>query len=233
MVDLYNKLTPSARTALKDICTEFSNRLLSEAYSSAKLNNTEDSEISLRDVIEARARIENNNQRDNGRNIRRKKMYLACVYMGVVYALVGVLVFELSSRSFNNLEFAGIIVAALGLLVAFSAFFLYKTGFGQPVVSKYEERKRLVVDLWGRIEELGGKMFMKNNNGKLIDNVSQLIDHISLVLGDPDGGDKLKSILKVRNAIIKGSMDSLSPTRVEETLELEYEIIDKLRKQSD
>ena len=100
-----DKLTPSAKNALKETADEISSKILDRALEIAQSRNTSEMEISLRDIIEAKEQLLDYKVQQEKSDYKRKRISLMISLSGAIYALAGIILFMYQSNNFG-LKFA-------------------------------------------------------------------------------------------------------------------------------
>ena len=85
--ELYSKLTSSGKAGLRQVRENFADSVLERAYRIAVKHNTGDSEISLRDIMDAKNEILYNRSLSRYRRLFTISFFLLSV--GVVYLVIG------------------------------------------------------------------------------------------------------------------------------------------------
>src|SRR3989344_2768224 len=117
-----DKLTPSARIALKETADEISLKILDRAFEIAQSRNTSEMEISLRDIIEAKEQLLDFKIQQEKSDSRRKRLSLMISLSGAIYALAGIILFMYQSNSFDIKSDLGLIVSSIGILTMLLGF---------------------------------------------------------------------------------------------------------------
>ena len=99
---LYDSLTKSAKNALDDILNEYRDNLLEEAYLNSNTDSgNENKEISVKDVYNAKEIIERNYKNTHFRINKRKRMLCLYAILGVIYIMIGAIIFLVQNYSFD------------------------------------------------------------------------------------------------------------------------------------
>lgn len=204
--ELYSKLTSSGKAGLRQIRENFTDSVLDTAYRIAMKNHTGDSEISLRDVMDAKNEILYNRSLSRYRRLFTISFFLMSV--GIVYLVIGYyslykekFLFTLSDDG-NLITLLGIVTSIMALLFTFLAFYKEAT----YIRSIKEEKIYSVNDIdtllmqWQRIEVLGKSIYNEKPNSE--DEVPPTIGNIHKIILErlPDEYKvKMRDILNLRN----------------------------------
>ena len=204
--ELYSKLTSSGKTGLRQVREDFADSVLETAYRMAVKHNTGDSEISLRDIMDAKNEILYNRTLSRYRKLFTISFFLMSV--GVVYLVIGFyslyksgLHFSLSDDG-SFISLLGIVMSILSLLFTFMAFYKEASYFR----SIKEEKIYSVNDIdtllmqWQRIEMLGKSIYNETPNS--VDEGFPTIGNIHKIISErlPDEYKvKMRYILNLRN----------------------------------
>lgn len=204
--ELYSKLTSSGKAGLRQVREDFTDSVLETAYRIAVKHNTGDSEISLRDIIDAKNEILYNRTLSRYRRLFTISFFLMSV--GVVYLVIGYyslyngeLHFSLSDDG-SFISLLGIVTSIMSLLFTFWAFYKESSYFR----SIKEEKIFSVNDIdtllmqWQRIEMLGKSIYNEKPNSE--DEVPPTIGNIHKIISErlPDEYKvKMRNILNLRN----------------------------------
>lgn len=235
-------LTPSARSAFDEIRSEYENSLLEKASEIANDYRTGEAEISLRDVIEAKERLN-----DLGGELRKLKRgsHMASVALlgGFSYALMGVYTFFVVNgvkniRTLFSYEYIWMLFIIIGMiLMIFPLFYNFhrmlshKKSHGKDNgFSKYISTDT-IVKMWSLIEQKS--MELMTLRGINIDNNSSFTtayDFLIHELNSREYIDIVNNILKTRNGIVHTKDYEMKKEDVAYILNLSQNIINELDK---
>lgn len=205
--ELYSKLTSSGKAGLRQVRENFTDSVLERAYRIAVKHNTGDSEISLRDIMDAKNEILYNRSLYRYRRLFTISFFLLTV--GVVYLVIGYyslyfkegLRFDLSDDGFL-ISLLGIVASVIALLFTFLAF--YKEASFSRFIK--DEKIFSVNDIdtllmqWQRIEMLGRNIYNESENVEDGDTPTIGIIHKKIAERLPDEYKvKMRDILNLRN----------------------------------
>lgn len=238
MTNKENILTKSAKEELETYLAQEKERILNEAYQKASNTRENIEEISLRDILEAtdKSRYE----ADKLKNIeyRRKRVSMLLALSGVMYALVGILMYIYQNSKFEIQQDLGLLIAAVGTLVTFIAFFYNQLSL---LKSRRESVKRSqsdyssltdfsIVERWAAIEKLTRQIIKKetSENPKSFNQILKYLD--SRKMFSESEYHHFRNLLTTRNNILHESTN-LSDSKRKELIELADKLIDKLEKE--
>lgn len=205
--ELFSKLTSSGKAGLRQIREDFTDSVLERAYRIALKHNTGDSEISLRDIMDAKNEILYNRSLSRYRRLFTISFFLLSV--GVVYLVIGYyslyfkdgLRFDLSDDGIM-ISLLGIITSILALLFTFFAF--YKEASSSRFIK--DEKIYSVNDIdtllmqWQRIEMLGRNLYNESQNVEDGESPTISLIHKKIAERLPDEYKvKMRDILNLRN----------------------------------
>lgn len=216
------KLTPSAKNALKETADEISSKILKRALEIAQSRNTSEMEISLRDIIEAKEQLLDFKVQQEKSDYRRKRLSLMISLTGATYAVAGIILYMFQSKNFDLKSDLGLVVSSIGILTMLLGFIytqlIYKrTNIIRPAVDKdYSLETKTdydVVQRWQIIEKLTSDImresgFTENKSRS----VNSIIDFLSTHLVDINSINKLRQLLMTRNRILH---EFYQPSRAE------------------
>lgn len=204
--ELFSKLTSSGKAGLRQVKEDFTDSVLETAYRIAVKHNTGDSEISLRDIMDAKNEILHNRTLSRYRKLFTLSFFFMSV--GVVYLIIGYyslykggLHFSLSDDG-SFISLLGIVTSILALIFIFMAFYKEASYFR----TIKEEKIYSVNDIdtllmqWQRIELLGKSIY--NENQDSVNESSPTIGNIHKIISErlPDAYKvKMRDILNLRN----------------------------------
>ena len=205
--ELYSKLTSSGKAGLRQVRENFADSVLERAYRIAVKHNTGDSEISLRDIMDAKNEILYNRSLSRYRRLFTISFFLLSV--GVVYLVIGYyslyfregLRFDLSDDGVL-ISLLGIVTSIISLLFTFLAF--YKEASFSRIIK--DEKIYSVNDIdtllmqWQRIEMLGRNIYNESENVEDGDSPTIGVIHKKIAERLPDEYKvKMRDILNLRN----------------------------------
>lgn len=237
MDKIYDSLTKSAKYALDDILNEYRDNLLGEAYMTSTNNDSGKKEISVKDIYYAKEIIERSNKNVLFRINKRKRLYSLFALSGIVYTMIGALIFFVQNSSFDLHKDLGPLLSIMGLFVTIFSYILYKfydqnenySNKELNIIRSYYVDDFMVVRLWTQIEQLGQKMMRLDNFEVDRTNVSSVIAYLNTILTETGDRIKLKDILQTRNEIVHGVTEH-SKAKIEEIIATENLFIEKLEK---
>jgi len=216
--ELYSKLTSSGKAGLRTVRDSFTDTVLEMAYQIAIRNNTGESEISLRDVMEAKNTILQN--RSFPRYRRYLLMSFSLILVGLIYILIGYYLFgEKDPRILaagNILKEGDFYVTIIGVMcVLFALFLMFYTITNETFLYKKIRKEKIYVtsDMdtlliqWQRIEEIGRLMLEKD--GVITDGnkpeLAKIHKKISESLSE-EYKKRMMNILSIRNEFLHGRL---------------------------
>ncbi|WP_218597755.1 hypothetical protein [Polaribacter sp. NJDZ03] len=233
-----NILTKSAKEELEKYLIEEKERILSKAYE--KASNVDDNvkEIALRDILEAKDQKEYLQKHINKSESKRKRIVRLLTMSGVLYSIIGILIYLYQNTKLDIRDNLGLIVTAVGILVTFMAFFynqLYmlkeKNKIERGEINSYStESDFSIVERWTVIEKLTREIIEKQSNEKP-KSFNQILEYLknNKSLTEKEHLE-LRELLILRNKILHESIN-ISKTKRKEYLNLADNLIDKLEKQ--
>lgn len=204
--ELYSKLTSSGKAGLRQIREDFTDSVLDTAYRIAEKKHTGDSEISLRDVMDAKNEILYNRSLSRYRRLFTISFFLMSV--GIVYLVIGY--YSLYKEKFhfalsddgNLISLLGIVSSIMALLFTFLAFYkesTYIRSIKQEKIYSVNDIDTLLMQ-WQRIEMLGKSIYNESQNS--VDEGFPTIGSIHKIISErlPDEYKvKMRDILNLRN----------------------------------
>ncbi len=209
--EIYSKLTSSGKAGLRQVREDFTDSVLETAYRIALKHHTGDSEISLRDVMDAKNDILQNRSLSRYRRLFAFSSFLMGI--GIVYLILGFysLYYKHGTRLslidfFTNddllLSFLGIIMSIFALLFTMLAFYKETT----YLRSVKDEKIYSVSDIdtllmqWQRIEILGRNIYNESQNAEDGDSPTIGVIHKKISEKLPyEYKVKMREILNLRN----------------------------------
>ena len=204
--ELYSKLTSSGKAGLRQVREDFTDSVLETAYRIAVKHNTGDSEISLRDIMDAKNEILYNRTLSRYRRLFTISFFLMSV--GVVYLVIGYyslykgeLHFSLSDDG-PFISLLGIVTSIMALLFTFWAFYKeasYIRSIKEEKIFSVNDIDTLLMQ-WQRIEVLGKSIYNESQNS--VDEGHPTIGNIHKIISEilPDEYKvKMRNILNLRN----------------------------------
>lgn len=237
--ELYSKLTSSGKAGLRQVREDFTDSVLETAYRIAVKHHTGDSEISLRDVMDAKDEILHNRSLSYYPKLFTISFFLMTV--GVVYLVIGYYSLyykygvHLSLKEFLSndellISLLGIITSIFALLFIFLAFYK-ETSYSRSI---RDEKIYSVSDIdtllmqWQRIEMIGRNIYNESQTDE--DGGSPTIGNIHKVIAErlPDEYKvKMREILNLRNDYLHRGMRHTSD-EINKAISDANEIIDIL-----
>lgn len=233
-----NILTKSAKEELEKYLTEEKERILREASERASSLDFNVQEIALRDILEAIGQKEYKKTQIKKSDYRRKRMTMLLAMSGVLYSLIGILMYLYQNSKFDIKDDLGLILAAVGILVTFMAFFynqLYmlkgKRDIERGEKDSYSSESDFsIVERWTVIEKLTRDIIEKESNEKP-KSFNQILDYLR---NDKSFSEKdhleLRELLMLRNKILHESIN-ISNSKRKEYLNTADNLISKLEKE--
>lgn len=233
-----NILTKSAKEELETYLAQEKERILNEAYQKATQTREDIEEISLRDILEATDKSRYEADRQKKSEYRRKRMSMMLALSGVMYALIGIIMYLYQNSKFDIQQDLGLLIAAVGILVTFMAFFYNQLNF---LKSKrdYEKRNQSdyrsltdfsIVERWSAIEKLTRQIIEKetSENPKSFNQILKYLD--SRKMFTESEYHDFRNLLMTRNKILHESIN-MSDSKRNELIEVADKLIDKLEKE--
>lgn len=231
-------LTKSAKEELESYLAQERERILDDAFHIASKNVGESQEISLRDILEATDKSKYEAQKKKNIEYRRKRMSMLLAMSGVLYALIGILFYLYQNTKFSVENDFGLIIAAVGILVTFMAFFYNQLYLLKSRRTESDiERNNFsslsdmsIVERWTTIESLTRNIIEKetNENPK---SFNQIFDYLTTrnIFNESEFKD-FRELLMMRNKISHESI-SLSDTKRKDLIITADRLIDRLEKE--
>jgi ABC-type multidrug transport system fused ATPase/permease subunit len=211
-----DKLTNSANEALKDIMSEFKEKLLEQAYLKAKEKDTAEKEISLSDIMEAYSQLLEKKFYKQREEAKKKKFSFLVIFSGIIYALAGLIIYIFQIREFSIVNNLGITIAILGVFLALTGLF-YQQLLNKKILSEqlfsfkglaseFDSNEFELVKKWQAIEQLTSKlMIQKGYSDNEAKSFNSLIKFLSFVLNDIEKEKTVRNLLMTRNKILHES----------------------------
>lgn len=231
-------LTKSAKEELETYLAQEKERILNEAYQKASVTLENIEEISLRDILEATDKSRYEVDKLKKTEYRRKRMSMLLALSGVMYALVGILMYLYQNSKFDIQQDLGLLIAAVGILVTFMAFFYNQLSL---IRSRRELVKRSqsdyssltdfsIVERWSAIEKLTRQIIEKetSENPKSFNQILKYLDSRKM-FSESEYHD-FRNLLMTRNKILHESIN-ISDSKRKDLIELADQLIDKLEKE--
>lgn len=228
---VYNRLTESAKKALDEASKEVAEMILEKAYQNASTQNTEDKEISLRNVIDAKEEILYKNKiRDLSNDKRKRRFTLILLGIGSLYMTFGLL-YYLQPSLFTWEQGSAIIVIFTGYLIGMLGIYSYLPPKKNKnyILTEKDNAEFEIVRKWQTIEKLGAQLILKddavsNGNSRSLNNV---LSRLSLELQDKSKDEDLRKLLIARNNIMHGGKE-MTQSDIEEMIKTADSIIDEI-----
>lgn len=211
-----DKLTPSAKEALKETMVELEDLLISKANSIAQTGQTADKEISLRDILEAKESLFKAKLDKEKADYRRKRMLTIISLTGALYSIIGIFVYMYQNQEFVLEKNLGLVIAFTGIVTIFVGFAytqLISRRLEQKLLNKELDLKSYendfeIIKRWQVIEKLGSNLMRQRGYSV---NESRSINDILKFLSMELKSDKLyiemRELLSVRNRILHEGYD--------------------------
>lgn len=205
--ELYSKLTSSGKAGLRQVRENFTDSVLERAYRIAVKHNTGDSEISLRDIMDAKNEILYNRSLSRYRRLFTISFFLLSV--GVVYLVLGYYSLYFKEGLRFDLSDDGILLSLLGIVTSIMALlFTFLAFYKEASFSRFikDEKIYSVNDIdtllmqWQRIEMLGRNIYNESENVEDGDSPTIGVIHKKIAERLPDEYKvKMRDILNLRN----------------------------------
>ncbi len=233
-------LTESAKEKISEIIADKKQELLEKAFDIARQNQTENIEISLRDILEANDSNRYTELKIKNSASRRKRMTYLIGLAGALYAIIGFMIYFYQTSNFDLKSDLGLIMVVAGILMTFLSFFfnqfyLLKQSKLQTEVKVknhdfYPSPDYAVVERWQIIESLVRKKYAKNEKEQKVISFNQLLQYLSEHYATSDKDLKeIKQLLTARNDIVHDSQ-KYSDSKRAEMIIIADKIIEKLEK---
>ncbi len=241
----YN-LTEAASQILDDIIDEYRDNLLKEAYLNSLYERKDNKEISSNDIYYAKEIIEQNAFKTRRSNDKRTRMYRIMILSGVLYAILGGVLYFVQNYSFDIHKDMGLIIAVVGVAISFMSLFFYKVFSPNHKTEMMTKSNRYTIDhpssysfmligdsfdvvkLWAQIERIGRKLMeMDNQDYDNNKGITPLIVYLRTIFTDPEDRIKLKNTLFARNEIAHGK-SKYTTDEITEIINTEKYFIEKL-----
>ncbi len=238
----YTLLTPSARTAYEDMKKDYGDALLAKALEIANHNRTGDTEISLRDIIEAQNVIHNLTN-EVIKQHRKNRFVTTSLFVGCSYVMLGLVMYLSinSGKSWNeifNLEHIWFLIIILGMafmiapiFVNFEHILLYRYLKGDDSDPAEYNSPQTIVKMWSMIEKKG-KELMKLRGISPDDNFSfiSVYEFLEHELISREYIDLLRNVFMARNNIVHSKEFEMKNEDLSEILNQSQRIITELDK---
>lgn len=237
--NIHDKLTNSARQALKETIDEVTEIIIEKAYQNANNNNTADKEISLRDIIEAKEEVLYNYEMSNfiHKESIQKRFAITLSIAGAVYTVLGILVYLFQNTRFDATKDLGIIITAIGILAStISIYYILiirrkDDSVKDNIVPKSDKSGFEIVRRWQIIEKLGTVLMLQDGvSDDSAISFNQILNYLSHKLSAPKAY-QLRKVLMARNQVVHNEV-SMSKDEMEEMIKIADIIIDELEKQT-
>lgn len=210
--NLFKLLTPGAQHLLKEMLDDYNNLLLDKAYKIARENDTNVSEISIRDLIDAKGELSLEKEDPKIKRWNRRRFMLSL--MGISYIFFGIaMFFTLIPRFFfhiNVQSIAPIIVILAGLFFLCVVLIL---DLKMVKILKRDERFATInysfeiINVWNKIEQKGKELMdargMSTNNTSSFMSIYEFLTH---ELNSKEFIDAINKIFTTRNKIVHDDM---------------------------
>lgn len=238
--NIYSKLTPSAQEALEKLTIEYRDELLQKAFLIAQERETANKEISLRDILESnQPRIIRSTQEKS--ESRKKRLIYLITLSGVVYSVLGILLYLFQNKKFAIETDLGLIIAVSGVLISLMGFL-----YTQILSKRSYEMKSIAIEMegaginyneydivkrWQIIEQLTLRLMAENG---VIDpktrSLSQVIKFLTENFAKTETEFlRTRELLQARNKILHEQY-SMTDQQKKEYLDFADNLIEKLEK---
>jgi len=231
--EIYNHLTPAAQEEFQSRITKYKEELLSEAYKKAKSEQDVVKEISLSDVIAASTGSRNKEIQVSyikERSEKRDRYYRVLSLSGILYSLIGLIIYLYQNNFFETKTSWGLIVVAVGILFTLAGIVLrtnnsYKLGSNSTSWQDSTSGQYEIVERWRILEKIAKS---KTQNDLKSNKVTSAIDFYRKILSE-DEFMKLKMLLDTRNRVLH---DDYTPSKSQlvDLLNFSEEIISRIEK---
>ncbi|MFD2904665.1 hypothetical protein [Sphingobacterium anhuiense] len=206
-----NKLTPSAKEALKETMTELEDLMICKANSIAQIGQTADREISLRDILEAKESLFKAKLDRDKADDRRKKLMTITSLTGALYALIGIFIYLYQNQEFILEKNLGLIISFTGIVTVFVGFaynqFINRRQeqiqIDKEVALKSYSNDFEIIKRWQIIEKLASALMSKKgytlNESR---SINDILKFLSLELKSDELYLETRELLSVRNRIL-------------------------------
>ncbi len=232
--NLFKLLTPGAQHLLKEMMDEYNNLLLEKAEKIAMGSDTQVSEISMRDLIEAKGKLSLENVDPEIKRWNRHRILFS--FIGLSYVILGIVMYFAINwgslfHNFNVQSLSLIIVVVIGL------FFLCMVPILDLRMEKILKRNERfvtinysfeIINIWNRIEQKG-KELMKARDASSDNNSSfmSIYDFLTHELNSKEYIDAIFKIFSTRNKIVHDNM-IIDKNEYNNYLDLSQRIISEL-----
>ncbi|MCC7523848.1 MAG: hypothetical protein IT250_03440, partial [Chitinophagaceae bacterium] len=169
-------------------------------------------EISLRDILEAKEAILKMKMETDKLEYRRKRFTTLLTMGGVLYTVIGLLVYLFQNKNFSIQTDLGLMIALVGVFTFFLGFFytqllqrrseyLRTNDDYKEILFDYE-----IIQRWQIIENLGSKIMLKKGyNEKESKSIYGILNLLSEELIDENKAKDIKQLLTIRNKVLHES----------------------------
>lgn len=206
-----NVLTESTRNAFDTLVGQYSNKMLDKILENAVVKNKSLEEISIKDVFDAEASIENERERIAYEK-ERKSLFANYIYTAFAFTISMILL--ISKLAFKDIFINNVIFETIQILLStILLFMLIKTMNGMISAKKNESEnapeniKWMIVKQWSEIEKIVTEKL--KNDGKDIISPIEIVKWIQTQedISNEEKAD-IKNILKIRNETVHAVMKS-------------------------
>lgn len=222
MNNIYNSLTDSAKYSLKNILQEYEKSLLEEAYIHSACSKNDKVKISLKDILSAKEKLQDATSVISYSQNRRKKFWTLMTLVGLVYAIMGLVIFVVQHPVCGDVEL-GLLLVIMGINLSLFAIINDNVYARQYAIRSV--MKELIVSLWKQIEDMVG--FLMSMDKAMPKEEQSVLSVINYLEGILTNSVDVKKILVVRNGIVQGG-NIKSRRTIKEVIEMEKRIIETL-----
>ncbi|MEC3965632.1 hypothetical protein [Flagellimonas halotolerans] len=225
--EIYKYLTPAAQEELAEKVNDFENNVVTKAYEIASRNQESLKEISLSDILKATTEPiyrEKNIKNESSLFYKKERFYRLISLSGILYAFIGIGIYLYQNDFINLKASSGLIITAVGIVLALSGLVLKSSGFGrskQNLIFTSEGTNFDIVERWQKLEKLA---LDKTENIEGRGKFSSVKEFYRNILDDKDYIE-FRRLLDVRNRILH---ENYKPTRTtyDHFIELSEKLLD-------
>lgn len=233
--NIENKLTDAAKDGLNQTVQEIADLILEKAIQKARVSNTFDKEISLREIIEAKNEILSQNEILVRKQNKRRRIVQLLAITGCIYTMFGMMFYIIQNYNYDITKDFGLIISLIGISITIISLFYFIVS-ANKIQHSFDEIQKMkknileyeIINKWRIIELLGTKLMIKHgiSNSKA-KSINFIVDFISNELSDTISRDKFKKLLIARNEIVHKGI-SYSKSEINEIQDIANDIIKEL-----
>lgn len=123
--NIENKLTDAAKDGLNQTVQEIADLILEKAIQKARVSNTFDKEISLREIIEAKNEILSQNEILVRKQNKRRRIVQLLAITGCIYTMFGMMFYIIQNYNYDITKDFGLIISLIGISITIISLFYF------------------------------------------------------------------------------------------------------------